>query len=164
MPPEVSERGLAEGFVSLGWREMGDHRGLPSEDRAMLGLVAARYPSASPGAHRVWATVLRRFVHEVAPGDRVVHPSKQDRRVNFGLVAGPLEHHPGPGPKALIARRPVRWLAHIPRDDLPEIARNALMAAMTLFAVRPGIGALERPFRDADVANRPPSRGRDVLS
>jgi restriction system protein len=57
------------GFIRVGWDEIGDLRQIGDDMEAMKERVAAAYSYAKPGAVPVWAGVLHRFAFEMTPGD-----------------------------------------------------------------------------------------------
>lgn len=125
---------LAEGFVSVGWDEIGDLRSVGDDQAALKHLVAATYPTAKAGAIPGWAGVLRRFAFELAVGDLVVAPSKQQPVFNIGRVKGPYEYHPEAAQHR--HRRAVEWLVKdAPRDAFTQTARYELGSAITFFQV-----------------------------
>jgi len=125
---------LSEGFVSLGWDELGDLQVIGDDQEAMKVAIAATYPSTKPGAIPGLAGYLRRFAFEVAVGDLVVAPSKQQPVYNIGRVTGAYEF-------AVEAtehrhRRPVEWLVTgAPRDAFTQTARYELGSAISFFLV-----------------------------
>lgn len=125
---------LGEGFVSVGWDEIGDLRNCGHDKDALKQLLVARYPQAKAGAIPVWAGVLRRFAFEMQPGDFVISPQKADSTLSFGRVAGEyyfdgsITHH---------HRRPVEWLrTGVPRATFSQSARYEIGSAVTLFRVK----------------------------
>ena len=125
---------LGEGFVSVGWDEIGDLRDCGNDKDALKQLLVARYPQAKAGAIPVWAGVLRRFAFEMQAGDFVISPRKADSTLSFGRVAGEyyfdgsMTHH---------HRRPVEWLrTGVPRATFSQSARYEIGSAVTLFRVK----------------------------
>lgn len=125
---------VAEGFVSIGWDEVGDLRAVGDDQAALKDLVAATYPSAKAGAIPGWAGVLRRFAFELTIGDLIVAPSKQQPVFNIGRITGPYEFHAEAAQHR--HRRPVEWLVKdAPRDAFTQTARYELGSAITFFQV-----------------------------
>ncbi|KRC53369.1 MULTISPECIES: AAA family ATPase [unclassified Nocardioides] len=125
---------VAEGFVSLGWDDLGDLRDIGDNQEAMKAAVAATYPTTKPGAIPGLAGYLRRFAFEVAVGDLVVAPSKQKPAYNIGRIAGSYEF--AAGAPVHRHRRPVEWLVtDAPRDAFTQTARYELGSAITFFQV-----------------------------
>lgn len=84
-----------DGFVSIGWGDVGDIRNIGRDRAALKAALQGALPDAKIGAYPVWAGVLLRFAFEMKPGDIVIAPSKRDSTLNFGRIAGPYEFHSG---------------------------------------------------------------------
>lgn len=126
---------VGNGFISLGWDELGDLRAIGPDKKSMKQRVEAAYPGAKPGAIPVWAGVLLRFAFEMKPGDLVIYPYKPDSTLNFGQIDGDYyfeteaEQHRN--------RRRVRWThTGIPRALFSKSARYEIGSAVTLFRVK----------------------------
>lgn len=157
---------VAEGFISVGWDEIGDLREIGDDQAALKVAVAAANPDAKPGAIPGWAGALRRFAFDLAEGDLVVAPSKQEFVYNIGRVVGPYEFH------ADLARhrhrRPVEWLVtDVSREDFTQGARYELGAAGTFFRVANHAEEFEYVVEggvpEAQVAASEPDRVRQGL-
>lgn len=123
------------GFVSIGWIEMGDLSALGNDKDAMKAKVAATYPDIKPGAIPGTAGTLLTFVYRMRVGDFVVYPHKPDSTLNFGRIVGDYEYH---SDKPLHRnRRKVEWLkTGVPRTDFTEPARFEVGSAITIFQVK----------------------------
>jgi restriction system protein len=97
-----------------------------------LALVSADW---SPAQIAVSAGQPYRFVHEVKVGDLVVFPSKIDRKVHLGRVAGDYVYAVAPEP-AYPNRRPVQWIRSVPRTAFSQGALYEIGSAMSLFQVK----------------------------
>lgn len=124
-----------EGFVSVGWEELGDLTNVAPDREVLKELLAKTYPSAKPGAFPVWAGVLVRFIKDMAIGDYVISPNKATRTLNFGVVDSDfyvelgVDLHPN--------RRRVKWThVGVPRDTFSKSALHELGSAITLFIVK----------------------------
>jgi restriction system protein len=126
---------VANGFISVGWDQLGDLNKRGSNKEQMKIAVAMAYPEAKPGAVRVWAGILLRFTFEMQPGDLVIYPHRPDSTLNFGRIEGdyywdteaPLHRN----------RRPVTWLkTSVPRAQFTQSARYEVGSAVTLFRVK----------------------------
>ena len=135
MPIDVGNAPIEEGYVGLGWHEVGNILDIPDDRDAFKEKLAATYPNAKPGAIPVWAGVLFRFAHELQIGDGVVYPSKNDRHVNLGIIEGPCTYHPETDNLVTLQRRKVRWVAHLPRATFSQSALHEIGSALTLFQV-----------------------------
>jgi restriction system protein len=67
-------------------------------------------------------------------GDLVIYPSKADRTVNIGEVAGPYSYQPSLSAE-FPNRHPVKWLKHLPRTLFSQAALYEIGSAITLFQV-----------------------------
>ena len=134
------ERPVREGYVSIGWAELGDLAALPADRDAFKSAFANAYPDTKPGAVPVQAGILYRFSHEMRPGDLVVYPSKADRMVNIGRL-GAYRYLPDGSDDPRSDRyehshqRAVEWITHRPRDEFPQAALNEIGSALTLFQI-----------------------------
>lgn len=146
---------IEQGYVAIGWHEMGDLSLIKPTRDAFKAAYERAYPDAGPGKVRTSAGVPYRFLVEMKPGDLVIFPSKPDRMVNIGVVDGPYVYDP----RALFDcphRRAVKWLKHIPRADFSQSALNEIGSALTLFKVATNadefLAALEgEAFEPADI-------------
>lgn len=131
---------VSEGFVAIGWPEMGDLSALAPNRDAFKQRFRACYPNERPGAVPVKAGVLFRFAVEMAEGDIVVYPSKLDRTVNIGFISGPYTYDAraggaGEGAHERANARKVDWKVHVPRADFSQSALYEIGSALTLFQV-----------------------------
>ena len=125
---------LKKGFIGLGWAKIGSLALLSPDRESFKARVAEVYPdrlSAVP----VNAGQLFRFVHEMKVGDLVAYPSKRDRQVHLGRVAGDYQYNPNlePGYPHL---RPVNWAKHIARTNFSQGALYEIGSAMSLFLIK----------------------------
>ena len=104
---------IANDIVALRYQTVPDARSL-TEDEIATHLKDA--PTVR--AYRSVAKMLVRFVHDVAPGDLVVTPHAETRRVWFGEVTDDYEFHDPSVVPTLLHQRKVRWLGDIERDSL----------------------------------------------
>jgi len=120
--------------IAIGWEELGDLSAIPpSRDAFKAGFVKA-FPNEKPGAVPVKAGVLYRFAKEMLKGDVIVYPSRMDRFVNIGFVAGDYTYLPGVDANYPHRRR-VDWKVHLPRAQFSQPALYELGSAITLFRV-----------------------------
>ena len=126
---------LKHGVVALGWDEVGSLAGLPGDREAFKALVAATYPDKTPTQVANNAGQLYRFVHEIQAGDLVAYPSKRDREIHIGRVAGPYRCDPKTS-AGYIHHRPVEWKASVPRTRFSQGALYEIGSALSLFQIR----------------------------
>lgn len=135
MGAHVGDRPTEEGFVAIGWQQLGDIRNVGADREAFKAALAENIPDLNEGAVRLHAGILFRFVHEMQAGDIVVYPSKHDRMVNIGRFTGETDYiHDAPD--EYDNRRMVVWLGHFPRNDFSQSALNEIGSAVTLFQIK----------------------------
>ncbi len=126
---------VGNGFISVGWDEVGDIRLIGNDKEALKACLTSVYPDGKSGAIPVWAGVLLRFVYEMQPGDLVIYPYKPDATLNFGRITGDYEFHADQ--KLQPNRRKVEWLkTGVPRALFSQSARYEVGSAVTLFKVK----------------------------
>lgn len=126
---------VGNGFISIGWEELGDLTVIGDDKSLMQSRVAQTFPSMKPRAVPHAAGVLLKFAFRMHPGDLVVYPYKPDSTLNFGRITGPY-YYDANAPLHR-NRRPVEWLrTGVPRTDFVQAARNEVGSAMTLFEVK----------------------------
>jgi 5-methylcytosine-specific restriction protein B len=112
---------ISQGYVSVGWQELGEIDEAVADQPQLLDLVRSTYPDDPPGS---WPTVvgnLRRFLREMLPGHLVITVDRD--KVYIGRVAGLASFDPT-APAASARRRPVDWL-----NATEPASRKALEAA-----------------------------------
>lgn len=126
---------VGNGFIAIGWIEMGELSLIGDDKDAMKAKVAETYPLSKPGAIPGTAGTLLSFAFRMQVGDLVVYPYRPDSTLNFGRIesayyyeaTAPLHRN----------RRKVTWLkTNIPRTDFSQSARYEVGAAMTVFRVK----------------------------
>lgn len=125
---------IEQGYVAIGWREMGDLSLIGRNRDAFKAAYERSNPDAGPGKVRTSAGVPYRFLVEMKVGDLVIFPSKPDRMVNIGVIESDYTYL-SDAPFDCPHRRLVRWLKHIPRADFSQAALNEIGSALTLFKV-----------------------------
>lgn len=135
MDRSVGSQPIDNGFISIGWRELGDLSAIPPDREAFKAAISTTFPDAKAGSIPVQAGVLYRFVHDLNEGDLVVYPSKADRTINLGRVTGPYQHRPDQMSEYPNCR-PVQWLRHIPREDFSQAALYEIGSFISLFRVK----------------------------
>lgn len=134
MGEHVGARPIDQGYVAIGWRELGDLRHYPDRE-AYKAAIAEKRPDDKQGAQPVYAGILYRFTYEMQAGDIVVYPSKHDRMVNIGRFTGEMSYV-SDDPDEYPNRRSVEWLGHFPRNDFSQSALNEIGAFITIFLVK----------------------------
>lgn len=126
---------VANGFISIGWGDVGDLSAIGDDRDAMKARVAAAYPDSKPGAIPGTAGTLLAFAYRMQPGDLVVYPYKPDSTLNFAKIEGDYYFE---GAAALQPnRRRVKWLkTGVPRTTFSQTARYEIGSAVTVFRVK----------------------------
>ena len=124
---------MKQGYVALGWPEMGDLKAIGPTRDAFKAKVKQVYGDKSHITNS--AGQLFRFVHEMKAGDYVIYRSKVDRQIYIGKVNGEYEHN-----TILSAEycnvRPVEWIKTVPATRFSQGALYELGSALTLFQVK----------------------------
>lgn len=126
---------VGNGFVSIGWDELGDLDRLAPNRDAFKDAIRGAYPDSKEGAVPVAAGVVYRFVHQIEVGDLVVHPHKPDSTLAFGRITSEYRHDPAA--ELHQHRRDVKWLdSGVPRQTFSQGALYEIGSAVTLFTVK----------------------------
>lgn len=135
---ELAENLQRQGYVAIGWPDIGDLSDLPEDRAAYRERFRERYgESASTSAIGASVGMLFRFVHVLHLGDLIVSPSPLGRFVRIGRVTGLYEYLPSLLDQYPNVRR-VEWLAEVPREQLGDEARRSLRARRSLFRILAG--------------------------
>ncbi len=134
MGEHVSRRPIENGYVAIGWHELGNLKQYPDRE-AFKAAIAEKIPGAKEGAWPVYAGILYRFTHEMQVGDIVVYPSKHDRMVNIGRLKGEMTFI-ADDPDEYPNHRGVEWLGQFPRNDFSQSALNEIGAFITIFLIK----------------------------
>lgn len=137
-----------EGFVSIGWDDLGD-LAQPGRDRAGIKeLLAENRPDKKPGAIAGWAGIILRFRDEIQAGDVVVAPYKPDSTINIGVVVG--DYYFDAAQATHRHRRRIEWRKiGLSRTLFSQSALYEVGSFLTVFRVRRHtaefLAALEAP-------------------
>lgn len=126
---------LRQGYVAMGWGEMGDLAKLAPTREAFKEALAATYPEKSAAGVANNAGQLYRFVHELKSGDHVAFSAKLDRQIHLGVVEGDYRYD-AHGEAGYPHRRKVKWLKALPRTAFSQGALYELGSAMSFFLVK----------------------------
>ena len=88
MPRQLGDEPVRDGFIAIGWVEVGDLGKISPSREAFKQAVEKTRPDDKPGSWPVSAGTLFKFVHEMTKGDVIIHPSKADRQIYLGTVEG----------------------------------------------------------------------------
>jgi restriction system protein len=126
---------VENGYVAIGWSEMGDLSQIKPQTRdAFKAAYIQSYPNAKTGTIPVSAGVAYRFRCEMKAGDIVVYPSKHDRMVNIGILVDDYNYVASDAVNCP-QHRNVKWNKHVPRASFSQAALNEIGSALTLFRV-----------------------------
>lgn len=143
---------VGNGFVAIGWDDIGDLTELGPDKDELKGRIAAARPWAKAGAIPVWAGVLLRFRYEMQIGDLVIYPYKPDSTLNFGRITG--DYYYEASAEQHRNRRKVEWVkTGVPRAEFSKGARYEVGSAVTLFRVK----THDKEFVDFVAGNKPPT-------
>lgn len=134
MGEHVGARPVEQGYVAIGWKDLGDLSQYADREE-LKGALAAHYPDNKAGSRPVIAGTLFRFTNDMKEGDIVVYPSKHDRMVNIGHFMGAYVHL-ADDPDDYPNRRQVNWLGSFPRNEFSQSALNEIGAFITVFLIQ----------------------------
>lgn len=140
---------LKEDVIAIGWKEIGNLRDIPATREDIKSKYLQVFPDAKKGSVPTSVGMLYRFCYEVQIGDYVVYPSKQDRMINIGEVAG--EYVYKPEQHEYVHQRSVKWVKHLPRTAFSQGALYEIGSAMSFFSVKnyadEFLAALDKGFK-----------------
>jgi restriction system protein len=126
-------------YVGIGWTALGDPTSI-RDKRILVERSAEAWPDAKEQSRFVGASIVFRFVNEIAVGDMVVTYDPATRLYLLGTVAGEPTWRDD-DEDARSTQRMVNWTGSVPRDALSSGARNSLGAVQTLFLIPPPVAA-----------------------
>lgn len=126
---------LKHNVIALGWVEMGDMSKLAADREAFKAKLLEVRPDRKERYYWIAAGQVFRFVHEAKNGDLVIYPSKRDRRIHIGEIAGPYQYDAKPEP-GYPQHRAVKWLKSFPRTKFSQGALYETGSAMSFFQVK----------------------------
>jgi restriction system protein len=124
---------VKQGYVALGWPEMGDLQKIAPTREAFKAKLRETYGDKLHVANS--AGQLFRFVHEMKAGDTILYRSKVDRQIHLGKVLGPYEYKPTLNTEYCNVRT-VEWIKAVPATLFSQGALYELGSALTLFQVK----------------------------
>ncbi len=141
---ERAEEVQRQGYVAIGWPEMGDmSEWPPNRGDFRRGYRECFSPNQSPRSEAASVGTLFRFTHEVKIGDLLATPSPTGGLIRIGRVVNHYEYKP-----ALWADYPhvrqVEWIAEILRANLDHGLRKSLKSQRSLFRVQAGADEIRR--------------------
>lgn len=146
---------LKQDKIAIGWKDMGDLRQISASREDFKTKYFETYPDAKKGSVPTSSGMLYRFCHEVQIGDYVVYPSKSDRMINIGEVAGDYVYD-AEQPE-YVQMRSVKWIKHLPRTAFSQGALYEIGSAMSFFLVKnyadEYLAALDKGFKSKTAAD-----------
>jgi len=122
------------GFVGIGWAEMGDLTRISDMDQ-LRHLVETEY-RGSPQSVGQATGMMWNFTKGFAIGDIVLAPDPSLGTVLIGRIIGPYEYKPSWDDACrYLHRRAVKWLAEVERANVREPLRSSLGSMLTVFNV-----------------------------
>jgi predicted Mrr-cat superfamily restriction endonuclease len=154
MGRDHGSRPIDGSYIAIGWSHVGDLAKISNDREAFKAIIAKTYLDIKKGAIPVVAGTLYKFAYEMRPGDRVVYPSKIDRKINLGFLDSSYFYTENGG--LVPNRRKVRWIKLLDRTEFSQSALYEIGSAVTLFQVRSNAEEFlaqfeNRPFEIEDV-------------
>jgi restriction system protein len=129
---EQAHDSFVSGCISLGWSRIKDLRLIAANRKAFRKEYRRHYRDDSPGAARMRASELYRFLNKVEVGDFIVYPSrKKDGLVHVGRVMGGYKFKPGRSPHHHL--RKVKWIKEMQWSELSPRVRRTLDCRPSLY-------------------------------
>ncbi|BBW96478.1 restriction endonuclease [Geobacillus icigianus] len=126
---------LEKGIASIGWGRLGNPRHFSSKQQ-LLQKANEVFTEAKPKSRNSWVNQVWRFSREIKRGDRVITYSKEGREYIVGTVTEEHVYDPNFGDSYYPNIVRVNWEStRIPRDSLPQAAKNSLGSTLTVFRV-----------------------------
>jgi restriction system protein len=158
---ELIEAFMTQGFVSIGWKAMGDMSALADREAFKRAYTEA-YPDESRGKINVNAGQVFRFMREMHPGDLVLTYDKSTRVYSVGEISSGARYDPSSG-REYPNLRSVNWSYSVKRDDLSPGTRNTLGSTMTVFSLDSCADEIKAHSGDATAPNPTPGAPEEVI-
>ncbi len=146
---------LKDSEIGIGWKDIGDLRSISATREDFKTKFLQIYPDAKKGSVPTSVGMLYRFCYEAQIGDYVVYPSKSDRMINIGEIAGDYTY--AADAHEYVQQRNVKWLKHIPRTSFSQGALYEIGSAMSFFVVKnyadEFLSALDKGFKKTSGMN-----------
>ncbi|APF32955.1 restriction endonuclease [Microbacterium paludicola] len=140
---------VEEGFISIGWDDQPDLRGIRDGRQGLKRALAEQHPDAKPGSIAARAGVLVRFRDEMNVGDVVVAPYKPDSTINLGVISS--DYYFEPDAPTHRHRRRVEWgKIGLPRTVFTQPALFEIGSVLTVFRVRRHVDEFLTALRSDD--------------
>ena len=131
---DVAKRALAEGFICIGYADLGDASRFTTRDE-MRAAVAQTWQEWSPKSVSSRYGQIFRFVHEMKIGDPVIFPIPGTREIAIGKITGDYRWEQEDTQlveKGLTNLRSVEWLKTVPRIAFSQTALHSFGTLLTI--------------------------------
>ena len=130
----IAQRARDEGFVCIGWTDIGDLTPYDTRDKMRAAMEKA-FPAHKPKTISATYGQTFNFAHEMAIGDPVVLPVKPTGEIAIGRVSGPYLY--ASSDKDLFENdyaslRPIEWLKIVPRTAFTQAALHSFGSFSTV--------------------------------
>ncbi len=137
-----------QGYVAVGWPELGDMSTLlPERDDFRRSYRERFSPNQSIHSEAAAVGMLFRFVHEMKIGDLIVSPSPTGGPIRVGRIADHYKYDSGLWADYPNVRQ-VKWIANVARGDLDPGSRKSLRTQRSLFRFQAGADEIRRFVSD----------------
>ncbi|MFD1362857.1 restriction endonuclease [Lentibacillus salinarum] len=126
---------LEQGIASIGWPQLGNPKDY-SDKADLKGKADAVFSDENPRSRSSWVNQVWRFSHQIHKDDRVITYSKEKREYLIGTVQESHFFDRNTGDTKYPNHIRISWeRKRIPRDSLPQRAKNSLGSTLTVFRV-----------------------------
>ncbi|MCR5609531.1 MAG: restriction endonuclease [Lachnospiraceae bacterium] len=128
-------RMLEEGYIALGWKEIGDLSSIDNTRESYYDRYNSVYPGNKKMSVSNSAGQLFRFVNEANIGDYVIFPSKFDRKVNIGIIKS--DYYYDSSEREYPQKRKVEWiLTEVDRNKYSQAAKYEFGSFLSFFKIK----------------------------
>lgn len=157
-----AEEFYANSYVGIGWTALGDPTAV-RDKRILVEQSATLWPDLPEQSRFVGASIVFRFVNEVAIGDQVITYEPATRLYRLGTITGAPTWRDDEE-DARSTQREVNWTGIVQRDALSSATRNSLGAVQTLFLIPDRAAAeLQALAAGAAMTEEPVDAGEDLI-
>jgi restriction system protein len=153
----IALRALKDGFVCIGWTEMGDLAAFPTREK-MRAAMQATWPAWSSAKVRSSFGQVFRFAHKMQEGEAIVFPVRPTRQIAIGRINGPYRF--AKDDQELVELdycnvRPVEWLKTVPRTAFSQDALHSFGSALSVSTSGDHLEEVRAVLRGDQVAPSP---------
>ncbi len=128
------ETGQNEGFVGIGWSDLGDMTRFSEKDKdALIEELKETYPYYSDKKAAIAASTILRFLHHIDFHDFVIMPTYPKKSIVYliGRVKKPAKYNK----KYEVMTRNVEWIKRVLREGFSEHLKKSLNGRLTIFNI-----------------------------